>query len=194
MQDFELIELIKKDDKKAFKELIDKYKQNVFSIAIGFLHDSDKADDIVQEVFIKFWEKRKEFELNAKFSTWLYRVTSNLCINTVRRNKFSTVFSNIKTSNNEGKQVDFEQQIEDANWQNNDEKEKKEHIKIALKNAINSLPKRQKMAFVLNKYQNFSYQEISDIMELSLSSIESLLFRAKKNLQKKLLNTYKSLN
>lgn len=194
MQDVELIERIKNDDNQAFKILITKYKQKVFTIALGFLHDKLQAEDVVQDVFIKFWEKRNEFELNAKFSTWLYRVCANMSINIIRKNKFSTVFSSIKSNNSYEKELDFEQQIEDINTKTLDDKNKEEYIKYALKNAINQLPKRQKMAFVLNKYQNFSYKEIAEIMELSLTSVESLLFRAKNNMQKKLLNTYKSIS
>ncbi|MBN2662605.1 MAG: sigma-70 family RNA polymerase sigma factor [Bacteroidales bacterium] len=194
MQDVELIEKIKNNDNQAFKILISKYKQKAFTIAFGFLHDKTQAEDVVQDVFIKFWEKRNEFELNAKFSTWLYRVCSNMSINVLRKNKFSVVFSSLKIIKSDEKDLDFEQQIEDLDSKTVDADTKDEHIKIALKNAINSLPKRQKMAFVLNKYQNFSYKEIAEIMELSLTSVESLLFRAKTNLQKKLLNTYKSIN
>lgn len=193
MQDIDLINRIKNDNQDAFKVLIDKYKHSVFSISFGFLHDKTQADDVVQDVFIKFWEKRKEFKLQAKFSTWLYRVTSNMCINIVKRNKFSIVFSSIK-NNYDKKETYFEQHIEDDESKTIEQTEKQRHIKLALKTAIDNLPKRQRIAFVLNKYQDFSYKEIADIMELSLSSIESLLFRAKKNLQKDLLNTYKSIN
>jgi len=193
VQDIDLINRIKNDNQDAFKVLIDKYKHSVFSISFGFLHDKTQADDVVQDVFIKFWEKRKEFKLQAKFSTWLYRVTSNMCINIVKRNKFSIVFSSIK-NNYDKKETYFEQHIEDDESKTIEQTEKQRHIKLALKTAIDNLPKRQRIAFVLNKYQDFSYKEIADIMELSLSSIESLLFRAKKNLQKDLLNTYKSIN
>lgn len=182
------------NDQDAFRLLIDKYRKMVFKIAVGFLHDKDSADDVVQDVFIKFWETRKDFELKAKFSTWLYRVTANHCVNVQRKNKFSTAFSGIFSKNNDEKEVTFEEQIADSHAEIENDNFKNEHLKLALKTAINSLPKKQRIAFVLNKYQDFSYKEISDIMELSLSSVESLLFRAKSGLQKKLENTYKELN
>lgn len=195
MQDKELIIKIQQnDDQAAFRELIDNHREMVFRIAIGFLHDKNQADDIVQDVFIKFWEVRKDFELKAKFSTWLYRVTSNHCINVQRKNKFSTAFSSMFSNNGEDEKSDFESQIKDNQTYNDDDKYKKAHLKLALKTAINSLAKKQRIAFVLSKYQDFSYKEIAETMELSISSVESLLFRAKKNLQKKLLNTYKEIN
>ncbi len=194
MQDQKLIKRIKKDDESAFKELIDKYKQQAFAISMGFMHNKAQAEDIVQDVFVKFWEIKDEFELKAKFSTWLYRVVSNMSINQLRRNKFSSVFSAFKNSENNLNSTDYEQQIIDNNTSTVDENFKDEHIKIALKKAINSLPKRQRIAFIFSKYQNFSYKEIAEIMETSVSSVESLLHRAKNSLQKKLVKTYKSIN
>jgi RNA polymerase sigma-70 factor (ECF subfamily) len=193
VHDKDLIEKIRNNDTQAFKELIDKYKSQSFRIAIGFVHNKAIAEDIVQEVFIKFWEIRKDFELTAKFSTWLYRVTANKAINSIRKNKFTSVFSSFSGKNDQNDDFeDFEKKIEDEN--KIDENFKEEHIKKALKTAIDSLPKKQKIAFVLNKYQDFSYKEIAEIMELTLSSVESLLHRAKKNLQKKLFDVYKNLN
>ena len=195
MQDKELILKIQQnDDQVAFRELIDNHRQMVFRIAIGFLHDKSQADDIVQDVFIKFWEVRKDFELKAKFSTWLYRVTSNHCVNVQLRNKFSTAFSSMFSKNGEDDKSDFESQIADTHAINDDDNYKNAHLKLALKTAIDSLAKKQRIAFVLSKYQDFSYKEISETMELSISSVESLLHRAKTNLQKKLLNTYKEMN
>ena len=194
MQDKELIAKISKNnDNSAFNELINRHKDNVFSIAIGFLHDKDAANDIVQDVFLKFWEIRKDFKLTAKFSTWLYRVTVNKCINVQRKNKFSTVFSTFENKNNNENDISFEAQIPDNQQNTIGNKDKQNILKKNLKNALNSLPKRQKIAFILNKYQNLSYKEIADVMELSISSVEALLYRAKANLQKKLYKTYENL-
>ncbi len=194
MQDKELIAKISKNnDNSAFNELINRHKDNVFSIAIGFLHDKDAANDIVQDVFLKFWEIRKDFKLTAKFSTWLYRVTVNKCINVQRKNKFSTVFSTFENKNNNENDISFEAQIPDNQQDTIDNKDKQNILKKNIENALNSLPKRQKIAFILNKYQNLSYKEIADVMELSVSSVEALLYRAKANLQKKLYKTYENL-
>lgn len=194
MHDKELIEQIKDNNQEAFAEFINKNKEQVFRVAMGFVHDKSLADDIVQEVFIKFWEKREEFELKAKLSTYLYRVTTNMCLNSIRKSKFSTVFSSIKSKSDETENSQtYEASLNDENQQTIDDNFKQEHIKIALKRATNSLAKNQKTAFILSKYQDFSYKEIAEIMELSISSVESLLHRAKKNLQKKLLNVYNNL-
>lgn len=194
MQENQLIDKLKNNDQAAFSEIIENYKQQVFRIAIGFVHDKTLAEDIVQDVFIKFWEIREDFELTAKLSTWLYRVTANMSINVIRKSKISSVFSSIsgKTENKDSSS-NFETTIKDESQKTLDDEFNQEHIKIALKNAIDSLPRKQKIAFVLNKYQNFSYKEIAEIMEMSLSSIESLLHRAKTNLQTKLITVYNNL-
>ena len=194
MHEKELIEQIRDNDKTAFTILIETNKDQVFRIAMGFVHDRALAEDIVQDVFIKFWEIRNDFELTAKLSTWLYRVTANMSINAIRKNKLSSVFSsfsNKKYGDNDSQT--YESTLNDEGQKSADDDFRQEHIKVALKNSIDSLPKRQKMAFVLSKYQNFSYKEISEIMELSVSSVESLLHRAKINLQNKLFNVYKNL-
>ena len=189
-----MINKIKNDNHEAFAEFINKHKDQVFRVAMGFMHDKSLAEDIVQEVFIKFWERRKGFEMKAKLSTYLYRVTTNMCINSIKRSKFSTVFSSIKSKidENENPQT-YESTINDENQKSVDDNFKQEHIKIAMKKAIDTLPKKQKTAFILKKYEDFSYIEIAEIMELSTSSIESLLHRAKKNLQQKLVKVYNNL-
>ncbi len=193
MPDFELIKKINQnDDQEAFKTIIEKYKQLVFGIAIGFFHDNETANDIVQDVFIKFWQIRKDFELKSKFSTWLYKVTTNHCVNVQRRKKIITAFSFLSSKNSEDKNL--EQKLLQNTKMPEKDSFREEHIKNALNKAINSLPKRQRIAFILNKYQNFSYKDISEIMDLSVSSVESLLHRAKTNLQEKLSDTYKNLN
>lgn len=190
----ELIDKIKNDNHEAFSELINKHKDQVFRVAMGFMHDKSLAEDIVQEVFIKFWEKRKDFELTAKISTYLYRVTTNMSINSAKKSKFSKVFSSIKNKSDETENSQtYEASLNDENQKTIDDNFKQEHIKIAMKKAIDSLAKNQKTAFILSKYQDFSYKEIAKIMELSVSSVESLLHRAKKNLQNKLLNVYNNL-
>jgi RNA polymerase sigma-70 factor (ECF subfamily) len=193
VQDFELIEKIKNDDQNALAELIRIYKQSVFTVAMGILHDQVLTEDVVQDVFIKFWEIRQEFELTAKFSTWLYRVTLNKAISMQRRNKIMSIFSSMSSKDDEDQITDYEMQIPDDSVITSDKRFKDEHIKIALKNAVDSLPKNQRIAFILAKYQDLSYKEIAEVMDTTLASVESLLHRAKDTLQKNLFITYKSL-
>ncbi len=189
MTDKELIEKIRNDNERAFAEIIDKYKDACFRVAYGIVQDKHTADDVVQDVFVKFWQIRKDFELTSKFTTWMYRVATNMALNKVRKEKRSKVFSSFGFDDDNDNE--FENKLtHNAEADNND---RNEYIKTALKTALNTLPKKQRIAFVLNKYEKMSYKEIAEVMELSLSSVESLIHRAKKGLQKKLLNTYKNI-
>lgn len=187
MKEKELISEVKNGNQQAFAKLIDLHKSLVFNTAMGFVHDKTTVDDITQDVFIRVWKAINDFRGESKFSTWLYRITVNISINYTKKNKISRLFTSIDQKRDENSKI-FE--VEDKKTVSGDDNFRKlEHAK-ALKTALNSLPKRQKTAFVLSKYEDLSYAEISEIMELSLSSVESLLHRAKKNLQKKLLNYY----
>ena len=193
MHDAELINEIKRGSESAFRLLIDRYKAHCFNIAFGIVQDKEIAEDVVQDVFLKFWEIKKDFELKAKFSTWMYRVATNMALNKIRKNKLMNAFSKFprldSSEDNDGYFDNKMYQQPEVETQKHNE-----YIKEALKIAIDSLPRRQKIAFVLNKYEKLSYREVADIMEVSLQTVESLLFRAKENLQKKLLQVYKNLD
>ncbi len=177
------IEQLQKGNENAFRQLVDEYQQMVFRTCLGIVHDTEDADDIAQEVFIEAYQSIYKFRANSKISTWLYRIAVNKSLNFLRANKRKRLFQSINKSTPE---------IPDDN--NNlgqpHEKMLEQQRKKIMDNAIDSLPKNQRTAFVLNKVEELSYKEISEIMELSISSVESLLFRAKKNLQKKLLACY----
>ena len=188
MTEKELIQKVIQKDQNAFSQLVKEHKSLVFNTAMGFVHNKQNAEDITQDVFVKMWTSIDTFKGDSKLSTWLYRITVNISINYINKNKIKKLFNNIDDNESEnGNKSEINDKTTDSADQNFTQKE---HSK-ALKLAINSLPKRQKTAFVLNKYEDLSYKDISEIMELSISSVESLLHRAKKNLQKKLLNYYK---
>lgn len=188
MTEQELIQKVLQKDQMAFSLLVKEHKSLVFNTAMGFVHNKENAEDITQDVFVKLWTSIETFKGESKLSTWLYRITVNLSINYINKNKIKRLFNNIDDADNEN---GHKSEITDKSTDSVDDNFiQKEHSKV-LKLAINSLPRRQKTAFVLNKYEDLSYKDISEIMELSISSVESLLHRAKKNLQKKLLNYYK---
>lgn len=156
----------------AFEQLVRKYQHSVLNTIYRYIGDPTEAEDIAQEVFIKVWQHIKSFRGEAKFSTWLYRIIVNQCLNYRVKNKVSlTVLDRpIKEENSE---IDVHIEGEER--------------KVAVKKAVNELPERQRIALILSKFEGKSYKEITQIMRLSLSSVESLIFRAKENLGKKLL-------
>lgn len=174
--DLKLVKGVIEGDESSFEELVKKYQHSVMNTIYRYIGDYNEAEDIAQDVFIKVWRKIKNFKGKSKFSTWLYRIVVNQCLD-YRRKKKEEVLS-LDKSLDEGKvpesltvELDFEQ---------------KRKIDI-LKKAIEEIPDNQRIALILSKYETKSYQEIAQIMEISISSVASLIFRAKENLKSKLI-------
>ena len=189
MSDSGLIDKIKRGDQQAFKLLFDKYHLRVFNTCMGFLHNKNDADDITQEVFIEVYKSINKFRADSKLSTWIYRIAVNKSLNFIRDNKRSKWLKSIETILTGAIRNDVEIK-HGSGYDPEMILENKEKAEM-LHKTIDSLPKNQKIAFTLNKYEDLSYKQISEVMDISLSSVESLIHRAKKNLQEKLLNYYK---
>jgi RNA polymerase sigma-70 factor (ECF subfamily) len=188
MSEAEMIQKLAERNESAYKQLVTNYQQMVVNTCYSIVHDRHDAEDIAQEVFIEVFRSVHKFRADAKISTWLYRISINRSLNFIRDNKKLKWFQsfgdavqnrlgelgNITTSNTDLPEYELESKQRTA----------------LLHEAINQLPENQKVAFTLSKYEDLSYQEISEVMNLSVSSIESLLHRAKKNLQKKLHKCY----
>ncbi len=175
-KDFELVKNLKEGNEKAFEEIVNIYKHLILNIIYRYTSNYDDAEDITQEVFVKVWKNIKSFKGKSKFSTWLYRITVNHCLNYINKHKkdpisFERVVGKGRVSNTPNSEIIYEK------------KNKAEIIREALSN----LPDRQKIALILSKFEYKSYNEISHIMGVSISSVESLIFRAKVNLKKELL-------
>lgn len=169
----QLIKSLGNQERDAYKYVLDQYRESIVRVCRGFLHSREDAEDAAQEVFIKLFKSAGSFRGDAKLSTWLYRVAVNTSINYLRSAK-----TNMRVAQSSIDNV--------TNLESSDKSDRSltnmEHSK-ALKNALDKLPENQKSAFILNKYDDLSYIEVSEIMEISLSSVQSLIFRARKNLQ-----------
>jgi RNA polymerase sigma-70 factor (ECF subfamily) len=187
--DSELIEdILNNNDQKAFEELVNRYQPLVTKTCLGFVNRYADAEDITQDVFIEVYQSLKNFRKESKLSTWLYRIAVNKSLNFIRKQKRHNNLRSIENFfivGNSSKSESIEiasPKSADADW-NIELGENKQ----MLKGAINSLSENQRIAFVLSKYHDLSYKEIAEVMSTTLSSVESLLFRAKQNLQSKLL-------
>lgn len=181
MQDSDFVIRLKRGEGGAFKELVDSYGQMILNTCYSFLKNGDDARDIAQDVFVEAFQSIHTFRSDANIRTWLYRIAVNKSLNFLKRQKrhaFTDDFTKIKSSALQG---------EEASQNTEDEERKK-----VLHEAIQSLSKNQRIAFTLHKIDEKSYKEISEIMDISLSSVESLMHRAKGNLQKKLIHYYKN--
>ena len=189
MNDKELIQKIAAKDHGAFKALVDRYQSLVINTCYNLLGNRQDAEDMAQEVFFQVYKSAKKFRQEAKLSTWLYRIAVNRSLNLIRNKKRSGWLRSL-SSLLEGER----QRVTDVPALNSDRPdfalEKKER-NVMVQKAINSLPGKQRAAFVLHKYEGLSYQEIAEVLHRSLSSVESLIHRAKSNLQKKLVHYLK---
>ena len=180
-----LMTRIAKGDADALEILVNRHQTSVLNLIFRFIGDRTQAKDLAQEAFIRVWQAAKTYKPEAKFTTWLYRITANLCFNELksarRRRWFQFRHSN---EDNEGS---IEETFSDGLPTAEDlllERERSRQIS----DALQSLPDNQRIALVLKRYDDLSYAEIAQIIGCSVSAVESLLVRAKRTLQKKLKN------
>lgn len=189
MSDKDLIEQILNGDSSHFRHLVDKYKLQVQRTCYGFTQSLSDAEDIAQEVFIEVFESLGSFRHESKFSTWIYRIAVNKSLNHLRKQKRRLIIQSLedllvgKGKTDAGDYVDDHRLPDD--FTDPDENLKK------LKLALNELPNNQRVAITLYTYQQLSYKQISEVMDISISSVESLIFRSKRNLRKILVEKSK---
>ena len=183
-----LVRDLKNGEEGAFRYLVDQYQDKVYNTCISFVKNPDDADDLSQEVFIEVYNSIHKFKEESKLSTWIYRISVNKSLQYIRKMKRKKRFGFLIGIGDEGKlndpaKLDFNHPGIMA--------ENKEKAAILFQ-AIEKLPDNQRIAFTLHKLEDLSYDQISEIMQKSLSSIESLMHRAKVNLKKELYHYYKS--
>jgi RNA polymerase sigma-70 factor (ECF subfamily) len=174
----------------AYSELLDAYQQKVFGTCISFIPNKEDAEDVAQEVFLEVFKSIGKFKGDSKLYTWIYKIATNKCLEFIRKKNTKKRFAFMQSIMGNEIPLDKTSYFTEVN-----------HPGILLENkeksaiifrAINALPENQRVVFTLAKIDGKSYQEITEITGKSLSSIESILFRAKKGLQQKLENFYKS--
>ena len=190
--DYRLIELteqeliigLKEGDNNAFKVLVESKQSLVYNTVLGLLQNVEDAEDVTQDVFIKVFESIHQFKGESALSTWIYRVSVTTALEFIRRKKRKKRFGFLSPILGE----DNEPTLDLPDFQHPGVSlDNKEKAAILFK-AIEQLPENQKVAFILNKVEGLSYQEVSEIMKTSLSAVESLLHRAKTNLKEILKN------
>lgn len=189
MSESEIIQKLQDGDEQAFQQLVEKYQQLVVNTCFGLVHNTEDAEDIAQDVFIEVFRSVGKFRAGSKLSTWLYRIAVNRSLNFIRDNKRQKMARSFQDFFTGGKDIQ-EKFMPGKTASPDDEFENNERAAI-LHKAIDSLPENQRIAFTLNKYDDLSYKQIAEVMESSVSSVESLIHRAKMNLQKKLYACYK---
>lgn len=168
-----------KGDEKAFAVLVGRFQGMVISTIYRYVGDRPEAEDLSQEVFIRVYNARKNYTPQAKFSTWLFRIVTNMCLNEIRdrgRHKILSLAPDEVLSQHPDRGP------EDGPAHALAQSE----LRVQIKAAIDALPESQRLAIVYDKYQDLSYEEIAERMGLSTMAVKSLLSRARENLRKKL--------
>ena len=172
----QLVLALQQGNENAFDLLYERHHRSVLNVAFRLLGSRDAAEDIAQEVFVTLYTSPKSYRPAAKFTTWLYRVTYNACIDEMRRSKNTGALPEGYDLCTSSTDISPESAAESS------------ELARAVQSAIASLPEKQRAAIVLQRYEGLSYQEIADVMKTSLPSVESLLFRAKESLRTKLVS------
>ncbi|WP_439184725.1 RNA polymerase sigma factor [Carboxylicivirga taeanensis] len=180
----QLIDLSSKGDKDAFRQLVEMHHKKVIYICLSFVNNGHDAEDIAQEVFIEMYRSLKNFRKESTVSTWLYRLSVNKSLDFIRQAKRQKRGSG-KVSLIEKSEVEQLHITSDQSPSDYLEEDEKRQL---LYSAINQLPERQKKAIILSQINELKQNEVAEIMETTISSVESLLVRAKKKLRETLFS------
>ena len=170
--DAELVQLFQKGDESSFNHLVLRYKEKVYWVARRFVSDHDGADDVTQEVFFKAYQSLKDFRGESSLYTWLYRITVNIALNSLRKQKVREFF-----------RIDEMFEIADTSNASPDELVEKEEERNLIEEAISKLPEKQKAVFVLRYYEELPYEDISKILKTSVGGLKANYFHAVRKIQ-----------
>ncbi|MCX6230435.1 MAG: RNA polymerase sigma factor [Bacteroidetes bacterium] len=176
MDEAALLTLLKQGNKAAFHNLIAAYQKNVINICYRFLLNLEDAEDVAQEVFIEIFQSIKHFRGEAKLSTWIYRIAATKSLDEIKKQNRKKRITAI------AKSIGLEQI---THWISSHERpdkvlEENESYRILL-NALNKLPENQRIAITLSKMEDYNNAEIAEIMNTTVTAVESLIYRAKIN-------------
>ena len=184
--DDELIRRITQKDHAAFKELVERYQAMVYSVGLNLLHNHQQAEDISQEVFLQIFRSAVKFRYESKVSSWLYRIAINRSLNLIRHNRRSRWLQSLsslgaeedkrRSSLSDPQAIPPDLAFEDRErWE-------------FLQKAIDALPIKQRVPFILHKFEGFSSREIAKVIKIPLTAVEARIRRAKVNLKNKLIS------
>jgi RNA polymerase sigma-70 factor (ECF subfamily) len=168
----ELMSRLAEGDMTALSDIANKHQERVLALSYRFLNDWTVAEDIAQEVFLRVYKAAKTYKPEARFSTWLYRIVVNLCLDEKRKQVRAPI--SLEQANSTGL-IDTQSDII----------ERKEIVQ-SVQTAVGELPERQRLVLILHRYEGLSYEKICEVTGWSRSAVESLLVRAYSNLRNKL--------
>ena len=175
---------VKQGDRAAFEELVEKYRQPVMNLVYRTLPDAIEAQDLAQHVFLQVFKSAHRYEVSARFSTWIFTIARNLCLNEIRRRSRHPADSLDATAPGDDEQP--LRQFEDAKTFSPTEAMLQGELERKIEEALAELPEKQRTAILLCRQDELSYEEIAAVLGCSLSATKSLIHRGRETLKEKL--------
>lgn len=182
--DADLVRLCQKGQQAAFTELVERYEKKVYNLAYRMLGDGEDARDLAQEAFLKAYHALPDFRGDSTFSTWLYRITTNLCLDVLRRRKNNIAFSLDEPLQTEKGALARQLPVEGEGPEGIVERREFQQF---MQRLISTLPPEQRLVLVMREFQDLTYEEIAAALQCSLGTVKSRLSRARNALKEKLL-------
>jgi len=179
-EDHEMIRQALDGEQDAYARLMKKYHDPVFSVVFKIIHDKEEIEDLVQETFIKAFASLKSFNENYSFSTWIFKIASNNCIDYMRKKKLKTLSIDTTIEQEEG-ETSFE--LPDPSYET-DKNIIEEQRRKVIQDAINSLPEKYRVVIQMRHQEEKNYDEISEILCMPIGTVKAHIFRAREMLNK----------
>jgi RNA polymerase sigma-70 factor, ECF subfamily len=184
LSDAEIMLRVREGDDSGFSILIEKYRKQIVHFMFRMSRNQAVAEELAQEVFLRVYRSRQTYRAEAKFSTWLYRIATNLGVNHARDTKYERTAQNVYLDQPDP-ETGTSPDVADSNPTVEQELVRDERMN-AIRQHVMALPERQRTAVLMHKYQDMDYKEIGEVLKLSESATKSLLFRAYQTLRESL--------
>ena len=180
LSDIELVKMTLAGDRQAYRQLVEKYQQRIYSIAFGVLHSREDSLDVVQDVLIKAYRKLDKFRGTSSFYTWLYRITVNMAIDCCRKRKRTV---EVEYDDQIGTEEEVDRRSLQATSENPAESLERKELNKMVMDAIASLPEEQKTVIILREIEGLAYEEIAKVTGISMGTVMSRLHYGRKKLR-----------
>ena len=184
LNDAEVMLQAKAGDESAFQYLVEKYRRAMVGFMFRMCRNEAAAEELAQEVFLRVYRSRESYQASAKFTTWLYRIATNLAVNHARDTRHERP-ENVVSVDEQNEETGTTLELADDRLTAEENLLRRERM-AAIRRRVEALPERQRLAVVMHKYQQMDYKQIAEVLKLSESATKSLLFRAYETLREQL--------
>ena len=184
LSDADVMLRVKTGDRGAFDYLVQKYRRPMVSFMYRMARNTGAAEDLAQEVFLRVYRSRESYEASAKFTTWLYRIATNLAVNHARDTRHERPEVTVSLDEPD-EDTGTTLELPDGSLNAEQIMMRRERM-LAIRHRVEALPEQQKLAVIMHKYQQMDYKQIAEVLKKSESATKSLLFRAYESLREQL--------